>query len=165
MRKRFTTATAMAVLVLASSGVYAETRGVPPKRHHRGAVLRADPSEDAVMLSILAPPSPSSTRRQSYGDAVFARARQQRRTANAQLDPRGVPFGIYPCEPREAGAAGYACDGDPARPGYGQYYAYLPANASAPQVPRGDPGAQSRVLAPATALFWAVNSLRFDPHN
>ena len=74
----------------------------------------------------------------------------------------GVP---YPCEPRVAIASAYRCNGAPQAGYYGQGYAFTPAYLGAPQRLQVPPDEQTQVLPPLSGLAWAVNSLRYDPHN
>lgn len=146
-----------------------------PGHHHRHTVQRAvppppvPPSQDAVELAILAPPSRRSTLEQSYGDAAYARGRLERRIDREVRDDfetvatiGGAP---YPCEPRIAGASAYVCNGAPHPRSYGQGYSFTPAYLAAPQRRGALPNEQTPVLPPLTGLAWVVNSLRPDPHN
>lgn len=71
----------------------------------------------------------------------------------------------YPCDPRAAGPDAYVCKNETGRLGYGQYYAFTPSYVSSPQLVGDDPRVQTSVLPLITSLFWAANSLRFDPHD
>ncbi len=138
------------------------------KRHHSRYAAAPVPSTDAVELGTLAPPSPAfSTLQQSYGDAAIARAHFQRRYEEQApaLEAEANGPVQYPCDPRSADAGGYTCRNPPSAIGYGQTYAFTPSFVSAPQTVGKDPTAQSSLLPPFTALFYAVNGLRYDPHN
>lgn len=143
--------------------------------HHRHRILRlappppTSPSQDAIELATLAPPSRRSTVEQTYGDAAFARDHAQNRIQRElQVDEAdaaafgGVP---YPCDPRAPGATAYACNGAPHQRSYGQGYAFTPDYLSAPQRLGVPPDVQTQVLPPITGLAWVVNSLRYDAHN
>ena len=142
---------------------------------HRTHVLRVvsppppAPSQDAIELATLAPPSRLSTIEQTYGDAAYARRRLERRIdreAQADLDTAAAEGGVpYPCEPRVAGASAYACNGAPHPRSYGQGYAFTPSYLSAPHRLGVPPDEQTQVLPPLTGLAWVVNSLRPDAHN
>ena len=159
---------AAALLIGVATGT---TAAAAPRHRHRTRApvptIAPVPSVDADQLARLAPPSSEATAAQTYGDAGFARSRYQRSQADLRpYTPIGtVPLGIDACEPRSIGPAGYRCLGDPTRPGYGQYYAYTPANATSPLVPRFAPGAEPAILPPVSELFQSLNALRYDPHN
>ena len=141
----------------------------PRHRHHQPVpIILPAPAIDAVDLSTLAPPAPLSTDLVTYGDATFARARAQARYPREEkIDAEeattiGVP---YPCAPRAAGSDSYSCRNDPSHPrSYRQGYAFTPSYVSAPQVVQEDRAQQASVFPPVTGLFWAVNSVRLDPH-
>lgn len=138
------------------------------KRHHPGHSAAAVPSSDAVELGILAPPAPAlSTLEQSYGDAAIARSRYQRRydTRALAVDAEANGPAPYPCDPRSARASGYVCHNVPGAIGYGQTYAFTPSFVSSPQTTGQDLAEQTSMLPPVTAFFYAVNGLRYDPHN
>jgi hypothetical protein len=142
-------------------------------RHHRRAhVVRADAVQtttDAVELGMLAPPTRLGTLEQTYGDAAIARAHVQRAFDEPAPGPAALPgLGDDPdlCDPRTATAAGHVCGGGGNQAlGYGQYYAFTPANVSAPQNVGRPHSEQDSMLPPATAFFWALDSFRYDPHN
>ncbi len=163
------------MLIVAGAVALVPLGGAAARTHHRHRVSRAvpppqtAPSQDAIELATLAPPSPRSTVVQNYGDAAFARGRLggriEREVSVDHADAEaygGVP---YPCEPRVAGASAYACNGAPHPRSYGQGYAFTPAYLSAPQRLGVPPDEQTQVLPPLTGLAWVVNSLRYDPHN
>ena len=158
-----------ASLLLIGCAAWATAAAASPHRHRARARTYAVPlpSVDADQLARLAPPSNAETAVQAYGDAGFARARYQRSEAALQpyIPSGSIPLGIDACEPRSVGPAGTRCLGDPTRPVYGQYYAYTPANATSPIVPRFVPGAESPILPPVSELFYSLNALRYDPHN
>ena len=160
MRLAFTCSlTAALVLATAAQGADA-----PRHRRHHGV----PPSEDAVQLAGIAPPTRRGTALQTYGDAEIARARMQRlypreQAADIAAERRtgGAP---YPCDPRIATADAYVCRNDPRATGYGQFYAFTPSYVSAPTVFEQDPRAQAPVMPDITGFFWSVNSARIDPH-
>ncbi len=141
--------------------------------HHRQHVERlapsppTPPSQDAIELATLAPPSRLSTVEQTYGDAAYARRRaggrleRELRADRADVDAfGGVP---YPCEPRVAGATAYACNGVPHPFRYRDGYAFTAGYLSAPQRIGVPPDEQSQVLPPLTGFAWVVNKLGDDP--
>ena len=143
--------------------------------HHRRHLVRAGPppptppSQDAIELATLAPPSPLSTIEQTYGDAAYSRGRLEGRVGR-EVDADHVDAAVYggvpyPCDPRAAGASAYACNGAPHPRSYGQGYAFTPDYLSAPQRLGVPPDEQTQVLPPLTGLAWIVNSVRYDPHN
>ena len=158
------------VLVLAPFGGVA-ARVVRHRPHHLRVVPPppTPPSQDAIELATLSPPSRLSTIEQTYGDAVYARHRLESRIdrqAEADLDTAAAYGGVpIPCEPRIAGASAYACNGAPHPRSYGQGYAFTPSYLSAPQRLGVPPDEQTQVLPPFTGLAWVVNSLRPDAHN
>ncbi len=160
---------AIPLLIGAASG--GATAEASPSHRHRVRALVTEvaplPSIDAAQLAQLAPPSTRTTAAQGYGDADIARSRYQRseRDLRPVVVTGNIPLGIDPCEPRSLGAAGYRCLGDPSQPGYGQYYAYTPASATSPSVPRFAPGTETPVLPPVSEFFYSLNALRYDPHN
>ena len=135
-------------------------------RHHRGHRAAPVPSADAVELGILAPPAPAlSTLEQSYGDAAIARARYQHQDGTSAPGAETSGLAPYPCDPRSARASGYVCHNVPGAIGYGQTYAFTPSFVSSPQTIGRAPTEQTSLLPPVTALFYAVDALRYDPHN
>ncbi len=128
-------------------------------RRHRH-VFRTHPSVDAVRLSTLAPLSPRSTAEQTYGDASIARSRAQDRFRERTI----AATAPYPCDPHVAFADGHVCANVPGQLGYGQYYAFTPAAATAPQTAGADPSAQTSLLPPTTSLFLGVDSFLFGSH-
>ena len=158
-----------ATTILAICGAPQLAPARPSKAKHRVHATAADtPSADGLDLGYLAPPTRLTTLRQDYGDAAFARSRYNRgypaevAADRRQEIARGTP---YPCDPRVARADAYVCGSDQRHLGYGQYFAFTPSYVSSPQVVAADPNAQNQVLPPVTAIFWAVNGLRYDPHN
>ena len=134
---------------------------------HRQHVLASPrvvpPSEDAIELAGIAPPTRRGTIEQTYGDAAIARAQMQRNypredAANAATAATvGVP---YPCDPRVATPDAYVCRNDPRVRGYGQGYAFTPSYVSSPTVFDQDPGTQTSVMPAITGFFYDVNSAR-----
>ncbi len=149
----------------------ATTAAAHSRKHHHvvapGAVRFTPPSEDAIELAGIAPPSRLGTIEQTYGDAAVARSHFQRRYSaeeaydQAQAVTQGTP---YPCDPRVATSDAYVCRNDPHVRGYGQGYAFTPSYVSSPAVVGEDPSAQPSVMPSITGFFWNVNSARFDPH-
>ena len=163
---------ATAALVVATAAGQALAR--PLKARHRVHAATtasrsvAPLSEDALELGYLAPPTRLTTLRQDYGDAAIARLHFERRyLAELKADRRQEADGRapYPCNPRDAGPDAYICRGDNHHLGYGQYYVFTPSYVSSPQVVGENPNLQDEILPPTTAVFWAVNGLRYDPHN
>ena len=153
-------AAAVIGVVIPNFGVSA--RSLKPKHHiHVAAPV---PSKDGVELGILAPPTRLTTLEQTYGDAAIARAQVQRRfrAEDAETVDAAAP---YPCDPRVARADGYVCRNQPGVIGYGQTYAFTPSYVSSPLNIGRRPDEQTSILPPVTALFYAFDGLRFDPHN
>ena len=157
--------TALLAISAASWSAAAHPVKVKHRVHH---FSDAKPSEDAVELGYLAPPTRLTTLKQDYGDAAFARSRYAGRYP-AETEPTyGLALGSNEaaiCDPRVASSRGYICPGSRRTIGYGQLYAFTPSHVSSPQVVGEPSNSQDEVLPPATALFWAVDGLRYDPHN
>lgn len=152
-------------LILACLAASAQAADLRHRHHQHHGVA---PSEDAVELDGIAPPTRRGTALQTYGDAEIARARMQshypREAAADAVAERRTGGAPYPCDPRLATADAYVCRNDPRVIGYGQYYAFTPSYVSAPTVFEQDPRAQAPVMPDITGFFWSVNSARIDPH-
>lgn len=158
MRKLFGCTSALLFVVVSGCPAVAGHR-------HRASV---PPSEDAVELAGISPPSRRGIALQGYGDAVIARAGIRRRYARedaANVETIGRTGGApYPCDPRVATADAYICRNDPRVLGYGQGYAFTPSYVSAPTVFDQNPGVEEPIMPAITSFFYGINSARIDPH-
>lgn len=144
----------------------------PAHHRHRAAVRLAPPtppSQDAIELATLAPPSELSTIEQTYGDAAIARRRVEGRVARElqadQVDAAAFGGAPYPCPPRTVGSTASACNAAPHPFDDREGYAFTAAFFSAPQRVGVPADEQTRVLSPITGLAWAINRLGDDPRN